>query len=272
MLKVMITKIKNNQLGVAHLAAVLVVIVIAVIGLVGWKVWDNRASKPATQISNISRLKDRNYSLYLNGATDDNLVNYYKIGLNIKLENSNSDIVDPGSSLGPGPCPEVAEDYAINNSYKDKTLYIKVVDYKRVENPKGLTDDDPKCKSLGMSGEKSFNLDKTWLSQSGEKAIQVVGLDNKQFALSSDGYKLTIKNGTKTFSQIPFYPDKVAVMTAWGDDCPATAKDKITQYVKDQSISLADEKYPGIEAIYLCHSICRITRSYCGNLPGLLRR
>jgi hypothetical protein len=243
-------KLKSNKNGIAHVAAIILVVVIAVVGFVGWKVWEGRSSKSGSQNSNISRLKDRSYSLYIDGATDDNLVNYYKIGLNIKLENSNSDIVDPGSYLGPGPCQDVAEDYAINKSYNGKTLYIKVVDYKRIENPKGLMDNDPKCKSFGTSGEKSLDIDKTWLGKSDDKVIQVEGLDNKQFALTTISYKLTIKDGTKTVSQIPFYPDKVAVMIAWGDDCPATAKDGITQFVKQQNIALADEKYPGIEAIY----------------------
>lgn len=41
-------KLKNNQAGVAHLAALLVVVVIVVIGLVGWRVWDNSKNNTAT--------------------------------------------------------------------------------------------------------------------------------------------------------------------------------------------------------------------------------
>lgn len=52
-------KIKNNQAGVAHLAAILVVVVIAVIGFVGWKVWDNSKNKQqnSTAASNKSEAK-----------------------------------------------------------------------------------------------------------------------------------------------------------------------------------------------------------------------
>lgn len=250
MLKTVMTKLRYNQSGAAHLLSILLTIVVIAIGLVGWKVWDNKAAKLGNNSNNISNLKGRSYSLYLDGATSDDLVNYYKIGLNIKLENSNSNIVDPGSSAGPGPCPEVSEDYAINKSYQGTTLHIKLVNYTRVENPKELTNDDPKCKSIHGIGEKSFDLDKNWLKQTGDKTIQIDGLDNNHFALTSSGYKLTIKNSAKNVSQIPFYPDKVAVMVAWGDDCPASAQETITQYVKQQGIALTDQKYPGLEAIY----------------------
>lgn len=45
-------KIKNNQTGIAHVAAIVLVIVIAVIGFVGWKVWDNQKDKPQTTNTN----------------------------------------------------------------------------------------------------------------------------------------------------------------------------------------------------------------------------
>ena len=38
-------KLRNNQSGVAHLAAILVVVVVIAIGAVGWKVWDNSNAK-----------------------------------------------------------------------------------------------------------------------------------------------------------------------------------------------------------------------------------
>lgn len=40
---------KNNQDGMAHLAAILVVVVFVAIGVVGWKVWDNSNNNPSTQ-------------------------------------------------------------------------------------------------------------------------------------------------------------------------------------------------------------------------------
>lgn len=243
-------KIKNNQEGSTHLTAILVIVVIIVISFVGLKIQDNRTNNPSNQNSDPSRLKAREYSLYLDGATDDNLINYYKIGLNIKLENSNSAAVDFDSSWFSDSCPDVAEDYAVRKSYEDNTLRIKIVDYERVENAKELVGDDAKCKLINSSGEKSFDLDKAWLGQAGYKTVKIEGLDGKEFTLTSDDYKLTLKDGTKIVSQIPFYPDKVAVMIAWGDHCQTSAKDKITQYAIQHNIPLADEKYPGMEAIY----------------------
>lgn len=37
-------KLKNNESGIAHIAAIVVVVVFVAIGVVGWKVWDNQKS------------------------------------------------------------------------------------------------------------------------------------------------------------------------------------------------------------------------------------
>ncbi len=145
-------KENNNQEGSTYLIAILVIIVIAVIGFVCWKVWNNRTN------NNPERLKARGYSLYLDGATDDNLINYYKIGLNIELENSYRNFDDDSLWSPPRPCPEISEDYAVSKLYEGKTLRIKVVDYKRIENTKGLRDADVECEHIDNSDEKSFDL------------------------------------------------------------------------------------------------------------------
>ncbi len=56
-------KIKNNQDGVAHLAAILAVVVIVAIGVVGWKVWDNRETE-----------KNNNSATSIPATTNDDVV------------------------------------------------------------------------------------------------------------------------------------------------------------------------------------------------------
>ena len=41
-------KLRNNQSGIAHVAAIALVVVIAATGFVGWKVWDNNKTKEST--------------------------------------------------------------------------------------------------------------------------------------------------------------------------------------------------------------------------------
>ncbi|MEI6751410.1 MAG: PsbP-related protein [Candidatus Saccharibacteria bacterium] len=45
-------KIKNNQDGIAHIAAILAVVVVVAIGAVGWKVWDNKNKKKTNIVLN----------------------------------------------------------------------------------------------------------------------------------------------------------------------------------------------------------------------------
>jgi hypothetical protein len=52
-------KLKNNQSGIAHVAAILLVVVIAVVGFVGWKVWDGNKTKNGTSTSPAS-LENKN--------------------------------------------------------------------------------------------------------------------------------------------------------------------------------------------------------------------
>ena len=61
-------KIKNNQAGVAHLAAILAVVVIAVVGLVGWKVWDNSKDKKQ---NNTTTNNSSNTKMSSPSTTDD---------------------------------------------------------------------------------------------------------------------------------------------------------------------------------------------------------
>lgn len=44
-------KLRNNQSGIAHVAAILVVVVLAIIGVVGWKVWKNNDDKKSNSSS-----------------------------------------------------------------------------------------------------------------------------------------------------------------------------------------------------------------------------
>lgn len=50
-------KLRSNQSGIAHFAAISLVVVVVVIGFVGWKVWDNKHSKSSNSSANDSSTK-----------------------------------------------------------------------------------------------------------------------------------------------------------------------------------------------------------------------
>lgn len=239
---------RKNQYGFSVIETMIILLLLAGLGFVGWRVLHRDTTGQTA--ANGNSLKSRKYNVYLDGATDDGLINYYKLGIRIDLESSNANIVDPGSSLGPNPCPEILEDYALSKSYEGDTLRVKVVGYKRVENPKGILESDSHCKQLDANGIKSFDLDKAWLSQGGKKTLAIEGLDGVQFSLGVASYKIELSNGSDTVSSLPYFPDKVAVLTAWGDSCPANSKELVTTHAKSLNLVLADEKYPGLEGVY----------------------
>lgn len=252
----------KNQKGFSIIEVVLVLLLLGLLVGIGWYAWDKiggRSSSERPPLGHKDTLtipSDREYTLYLDGATDDSLVNYYKIGLDIKLDNSNSNIIDPGFGPGPYPCPQIAEEYGIDERYDDSTLIIKIVDYQRVENPKGLDENDPQCKKIrnktfrGPSNKKVFDIDKSWLIKKSYKNIRIEGLDNEQLQLDTSEQKLTLKKSNDIISQIPFYPDKVAVMIAWGDDCPANSQTLVRAHAESSGLDLADDKHPGLSLVY----------------------
>lgn len=62
-------KLKNNQDGIAHLAAILAVVVVVAIGVVGWKVWDNSKNEDtpktvATETKETKKASDKTDDWY----------------------------------------------------------------------------------------------------------------------------------------------------------------------------------------------------------------
>ena len=47
-------KLKNNESGIAHLAAIVAVVVVLAIGAVGWKVWDSKESMASNEESSVT--------------------------------------------------------------------------------------------------------------------------------------------------------------------------------------------------------------------------
>ena len=227
---------KQNQKGFSVVGLILAVVVVGVIAAVGWLVLSKR-SGPA------ERLKDRAYNIYLDGATDDSLVNYYKLG--VDLRSTSTVRLETMPALGATPCPETDETYQVKPTYTENTLTLTMADYQRVENPKDMDSFDKRCKIL-PDPEKKFDLDKEWLATPGVKMVKTVGLDGRNYTLDTSGRKLTLSDGSSTISQLPFYPDKVAVMVAAGGSCSGDFK----TYLQSQGIVLADPRYPQLDALY----------------------
>jgi prepilin-type N-terminal cleavage/methylation domain-containing protein len=239
---------RKNQKGFGLIEILIALVLVVVVGGGAWYIWSRRQTGTGGH-SAVTQFAGREYRVYLDAATDDRLINYYKLGVNITLENSNAGAVDPGSG-GPGPCQEVVEDYAVDKSYKGNTVLVKIVNYKRIENPKGIPDNDPKCKELDSRGVRTFDLDKRWLYKSGKKTVKVEGLDDSKFTLSAKNFKLTLTKADKTLSTLAFYPDNVAVLSAAGVDCPANSKELLTSRAKEKRLPLADPRYPGLDSLY----------------------
>lgn len=249
---------KHNQKGFAVVETLLILVIIGLLSGVGWYVYSKAETQGSVGVSSdksdtqtSEELKNRDYTLFLDGSTDDSLINYYQMGLSVKMAEAYPGIVDPGGIIGDLPCPELREDYEIQEHYKDNVLTINIVNYEKVKNPKGLTENDPSCKKLSNSGRKEkFDIDKKWLQSEGVKTIKIKGLDRQNYQLDTDNRRLTLKRNTDVVGQIPFYPDKVAVMIAWGDDCSSDSKQTILKYVHSLNLEEADKKYSGLDTIY----------------------
>lgn len=73
-------KIKNNQEGIAHIAAILIVVVLIVVGFVGWKVWgSNNQKNPASSLP--STEKKAATPSKNNSADDENIVKLPNMGI-----------------------------------------------------------------------------------------------------------------------------------------------------------------------------------------------
>ena len=118
-------KLKNNQSGVAHIAAILVVVVIAAIGIVGWKVWDStKEDKSSSADTTTKTTTETNQNSTPN--TTSTYLEVKELGVKLKLTSDTKDLtysvnkdgvaVLSSTSLAKEE-PKCAADYVDNSQY-----------------------------------------------------------------------------------------------------------------------------------------------------------
>lgn len=193
-------------------------------------------------------MQNREYSLFLNAATDDQFINYYQVGINMPLDTGIVDF-DAGFSPGPRQCPLKQETYTLNVTYNANVATLSFDNYKYLENRENLTTDDPECKEL-PAPLATVDLDKTWLATDLDKAFKIEGTDSDPFSLilADNNHELTLLDGEAVLSRIPFYPDKVAVLATY--PCENDTLNQLTEYARAQRLETVDSVYPGLNEVY----------------------
>lgn len=77
-------KLKNNQSGVAHVAAILLVILIAAVGVVGWKVWDNNKKDETTAPASSSTNQTEQSATDSTDSSTSEYINISEWGVKLK--------------------------------------------------------------------------------------------------------------------------------------------------------------------------------------------
>lgn len=224
----------------AVLVLVLLIFAISIIWLVPGGATEHRLAESIVQ--------EKAHTLYLNGATDDQFINYYKLGLTIDLDHQDMQFTDDMPPAGPKECPTLVEDYGIDHRYKGNTLVI-TVDFHRIENRAGLSAGDKNCKAADRARgyKKDLDIDKNWLTSGEDKIVEITGTKDAKYRLAIEDQKLSLyKNGSMS-GQIPYYPDGIAVMAAMNNNCPDNMAALMKEYAASLDMALADDRYPGLK-------------------------
>lgn len=224
---------KKSQKGFSVIEVLIFLVIVVALGAVGWKVYQSQQQNDSTfslttgTPQNPNDLYRGNVTTWLSGATDDDYINYYHVKYSLDDIHVSCDDKAHLDTVSKYEGRKLTIDiYARTEQLPENPcLYLDVVD----------TPHPP-------SGQVDIN--KEWLQQGGTLELIIAG---KKRTIEVDIAKRTWS--IEPSKQMPFYPDKIAVLAAF--PCDQDVKQNLINFATQHNLTQADAQYPGLDGLYV---------------------